>query len=68
MISREVALAVDVDVEALAQELDAGLGDLLAHEHLRASAHRANASRATVGGRAGLLGAAGGITAKSKDS
>ena len=35
---REVALSVDVDVEARAQQLDAGLGDLLADENSRARA------------------------------
>jgi hypothetical protein len=33
--SREVDVAVDVDVEALAQELDAGVGDRLADEDAR---------------------------------
>src|SRR5262249_37644273 len=39
---REVAGRVDVDVETGPQELDAGLGDLLAHENLQAFSHAAN--------------------------
>src|SRR5205814_989474 len=35
----EVRLGVDVDVEALAQQLDARLGDLLANEQSQARAH-----------------------------
>jgi hypothetical protein len=43
---REVALGVDVDVELRPQEVDARLGDLLAHEDSRAAAHVTNRSRA----------------------
>ena len=52
---REVALGVDVDVELLAQQVDAGFGDLLADQNFRAFAHRSNRSRNQTGPRVALL-------------
>ena len=51
MIDGEVALGVDVDVELLAQQVDAGFGDLLADQHFRTFAHHPTVAVNTTGRR-----------------
>ena len=47
MIAARSLVGVDVDVEFDAQQVDAGLGDLLAHEDSRAAAHVTNVAWST---------------------
>src|SRR5581483_4331883 len=62
---REVGLEVDVDVEALAEELDAGLGDPLADEDLHTGAPSAYASSARVTATPRSISAPASVSASS---
>ena len=65
---REIRVAVDVDVEARAQELDARVGDRLADEDARPFGHagaRSNASSARVTATPRSIGAPASASASS---